>query len=66
LSAEEQQEQSWRNSLWNLFAGDDVNIEVIGEDETKAAARLSPKYSRKQKIQRRTIFNMAAIRHLGF
>jgi len=66
LSAEEQQEQSWRNSLLNLFAGDDVNKEVIGEDETKAAARRNPKYSRKQKIQRRTIFNMAAIRHLGF
>ena len=54
LSAEEQVEQSWRNSLWNLFAGDDVNKEVVGldkciGDDTKAAARRSPKCSRKNK-----------------
>ena len=54
MSAEEQQEQSWRNSLWNLFAGDDVNKDVVGldksiGDDAKAVARRNPKCSRKTK-----------------
>jgi len=43
----------------------DSSNKCIGDD-TKAAARRSPKCSRKTKNTAKTIFNMAAVRHLEY